>query len=393
MPERWSNWSGSVTSEPRRIVRPRTEEDLVSAMRGAAVDGLNVRVYGTGHSFMPLAATDGVLISLDDLQGIVSCDPSRMTATVWAGTKLTRVGELLLERGFAMEQLGDINVQSIAGAIGTGTHGTGPSLRNIPSQVVGLRIVTTGGEILECTTESDPDLMRAARVSMGTMGVFSTVTLRVLPAYQLHERIWQLGADDCLEQLDDLIAATRHFEFFWYPRTDRCECKRLQPTTEDPATPLPEGERVGWSANILPSVREMKFNEQEYSVPAEAGPDCFRAVRKRMLSHHPGVVWPVEYRTLAPDDAHISTAHERATVAISIHQDARLPFHEFFDDIEAIFVAHDGRPHWGKIHTRDAAYLRRQYPRWDDFCAARDRMDPAGRMLNPYLAGLFRPSA
>jgi len=409
MSEGWSNWSGSVGCAPRRIVMPAAEAEIRALVREASAEGLTVRVAGTGHSFTPLVATDGLLISLDNWRGIESYDAERGRVTVRAGTKLHDLGEELLALGLAMENLGDVDVQSIAGAVSTGTHGTGRTLGSISMQVVGLRLVGADGEVIDITEEGDPDLLRAARVSLGVLGVLSAVTLSVCPAYRLHERVWREPIGPCLERLEERIAANTRYEFFWFPASDEAECKTLNPTdlpADEPSAELVVGtppsavpgtprepaerERVGWSARVIPSVRARLFNESEYAVPAEAGPACFRAVRTRMLKRHPEVQWPVEYRTLAADDAWLSPAYARQTVTISIHQDARLPFREFFEDIEAIFRDHDGRPHWGKIHTRTAEELRALYPRWDDFLTARARLDPEGRFLNPYLQDLFR---
>jgi FAD/FMN-containing dehydrogenase len=390
MPAEWSNWSGSVHCAPRRMESPATEQALVALVREAARDGLSVRVVGTGHSFMPIAATDGVLISLDDWKGIESHDADRREATVRAGTKLTDLGGELLALGLAMENIGDVDVQSVGGAIGTGTHGTGRTLGNLSTHVTSMRLATAAGDLRECSAEREPDLLRAARVSMGMLGVISTTTLRLQPAFRLHERVWRLPMESCLEQLDHLIAGNTRFEFFWYPVADEASCKTLNPTDGEPNDLGDvEGERIGWSAHVIPSIRVNKFNEMEYAVPAEAGPACFRLVRARMRARHSDVAWPVEYRTLAADDAWLSPAHGRATVTISIHQDARLPFRDFFADIEAIFRDHRGRPHWGKIHYRSAAELRDLYPMWDRFTALRQEMDPVGRFLNVHLAALF----
>jgi FAD/FMN-containing dehydrogenase len=390
VPEGWSNWSESVRCTPSRIELPSNEEELSSIVVRAAREGLSVRVAGTGHSFTPLVTTDGVIVSLDEWTGIETCDAEHCWATVRAGTKLAALGELLFERGLAMENLGDVDVQSLGGAIGTGTHGTGRTFRNLSSQVTALRLVTASGEILDVTEGSHPDLLRAAQVSLGLLGVTSTVTLRLLPAFRLHERVWRLPALECLDRLNRLIAKNEHFEFFWHPQSDESECKTLTSTdlTPDQAPEL-EGERVGWSAQIIPSVRRLKFNEMEYALPAESGAACFRAVRQRMLERHPGVRWPVEYRTLAPDDAWLSPAFGRDTVTISIHQDARLPYAPFFDDIEPIFRSYGGRPHWGKIHSLTGSDLRGLYPKWDFFVALRESLDPEGQFLNPYLQGLF----
>jgi FAD/FMN-containing dehydrogenase len=293
-----------------------------------------------------------------------------------------------------------VDVQAIAGAVGTGTHGTGPSMGNISSNVTGARIVRGDGEIVEITEASAGELL-AARVALGSLGIFTQVELQLVPAYRLEERTWRARPGECMADLDRTIAATRHFEFFWFPQSDVCEMKSLHPT-DDPNDILevregggdvsvPLDRRCGWSHQIIPSVRNFKFHEMEYAVPSGAGPACFAQVRERIRSRWPDVAWPVEYRTLRADPAYLSPAHGRETVTISIHQDARLPYREFFEDIEPIFTAHAGRPHWGKVNTRTAEQLADLYPRWDDFRQVRDHFDPAGTFLNDYLRGLFAP--
>ena len=388
--ERWTNFSGRVSCLPAQSVRPKSEAELAELVRAAARDGRGLRVAGTGHSFTPLCATDGMLVSLDDWQGIVAIDRARGRATVRAGTKLRALGEPLLEAGLAMANLGDVDVQALAGAVSTGTHGTGPGLANVSSQVVGARLVRASGEALELSAERDRDELDAARVSLGLLGVFSTLELALVPAYKLHERVWKTGIEPCLDELARDVAATRHYEFWWYPHKDYAERKSLQPTGA-PAESVAgrKGERIDWSARILPTVRELRFNEMEYSVPAEAGPACFRQVRERMKTRWPDVVWPVEYRTVAADSAWLSTAHARASVAISLHQDAKLDPDAFFADCEPIFVAHGGRPHWGKLHRRTAPDLAAVYPRWADFQVLRRELDPGGVFANAYLRELF----
>jgi FAD/FMN-containing dehydrogenase len=386
----WSNWSGSVSCEPAALPAPASEAELVALVRRAAGEGRSVRVVGSGHSFLPLVATPGYVASLDDLAGLEDCDPSGLEATVRAGTKLRALGEALLARGLAMENLGDIDVQSVGGALGTGTHGTGRALRNLSAQVASLRLVLASGEVVECSADREPDLWRAARVSFGALGVVATVRFRLLPAYRLHERVRRSPLAECLERLEGDIASNRHYEFFWFPKHDFVEAKALNPTAAEPGEVIdPKTERIGWSAQILPSVREQKFNEMEYSVPAAAGPDCLRAVEARMRARWSGVAWPVEYRTLAADDAWLSTAFARETVTISIHEDARRPHAELFADLEPIFVEYEGRPHWGKWHTRKAADLATLYPRFGDFAALRERLDPRGVFLNDTLRALL----
>jgi FAD/FMN-containing dehydrogenase len=361
-----------------------------------------VRVAGSGHSFVPLCASDGLLISLDGLQGVVSADAQGKRATIRAGTKIHLLGEPLLACGLALENQGDIDRQSLAGAISTGTHGTGRTLGSLSTQVVSLRLVSAAGEIIECSHACEPELFKAAQVSLGTLGISTHVTLRVLPAYRLHERTWLATFDECLAQLDGLIAANRHFEFFWVPREDACAMKALNPSSAEPLSepataPAPVGrlarylkpERVDWSYRIFPSERNVRFNEMEFAVPAERGPGCLRELRELMLTRHHDVIWPIEYRTLAADDIWLSPAYQRESVTLSIHQAAELPHEAFFADAESIFRNHRGRPHWGKLHSHGAHDLSALYPLWERFQAVRERMDPKGRFLNTYLRAML----
>ncbi|RIK28223.1 MAG: FAD-binding oxidoreductase, partial [Chloroflexi bacterium] len=302
MPE-WSNWSGSVTGAPVRYLSPSSEGELQALVREAGQAGLRVRAHGTGHSFTPIAVGDDVLVSLEQWTGLETVDRERGRATVRAGTTLHELGALLLGHGLAMENLGDVDVQTLAGAVSTGTHGTGPTFGNISSQVTALRLVTADGALLECSAEQDEETYLAARVSLGMLGMISAITLRLLPAFRLHERVWRAPIDETMDKLDQHIDMNEHFEFFWYPSLDAAECKTLNTAVggpEDigklePVTVLASrttgmaalaenlgdlpGERVGWSAGIIPSVRTRKFNEMEYALPAGEGPACFQRVR------------------------------------------------------------------------------------------------------------------
>lgn len=368
------------------IAHATCEDDVAAVVRAAAREERCVRVAGSGHSFAPLVATDGVLLSLRELAGIVSCDPAAREATIRAGSTIASLGEPLLAHGLALANQGDVDVQAIAGALATGTHGTGAELGNLSSQLLGVRLVTADGATLQITAERDPELLAAARVSLGALGVVTEVRLALVPAYRLHERVWRVGIDECLAELEERVLRHRHFEFFWYPHKDYAEMKALDPT-DAAVDPLPErkGERIDWSHRIFPSVRDLRFNEMEYAVPRAAGPACFRAIRSRMRERHPDVLWPVEYRTVARDDGWLSPFYGRDGVAISVHQDATLPCDEFFADLEPIFREHGGRPHWGKIHNLTARELAPLYPGWQDFLAVRARLDPQGVFLNDHL--------
>ncbi|MEZ4735240.1 MAG: D-arabinono-1,4-lactone oxidase [Caldilineaceae bacterium] len=427
MTDTWSNWSGSVTCTPQRIAMPASEAEVVALIKQAALEQISVRVAGTGHSFTPLCASNALLVSLDGLQGltpspalpqlgggsVAPADDSLPNlgrtregyATFGAGTKLHQMGDPLWDAGLAMANMGDIDRQALAGAVSTGTHGTGPTLGSISTQAVGLRLLLASGEIVDCSAAQETELFKAAQVSLGALGIITQVTLRCLPAYRLHERTWVAGFDECMSQLDTLIANNRHFEFFWVPSEDVCAMKTLNPTTtetlespngaERPLCDQPSvtgrlaryvrEEKIDRSYRIFPSERNLKFNETEFAVPAASGPDCLREIRQLMQRRYPAVLWPIEYRTLAADDIPLSPAYGRATVTISVHQAAELPYQPFFADVEAIFRNHQGRPHWGKIHTNTARELTELYPAWGDFQAVRAQVDPTGLFLNEHL--------
>jgi FAD/FMN-containing dehydrogenase len=394
----WQNWSGRVTCFPSRIVRPRSEDELAATL---ALSAGPIRVVGSGHSFAELCATDGTLVDLDEMRGVISTDDEARTATVWAGTKLFELGEPLLARGLGLVNMGDIDRQSLAGAISTGTHGTGRTLGNISSSVVGLRMVLPDGQVAECSHAIEPKLLRVARVSLGVLGVITRVTLRCLPAYRLHQRTWPASFDGCMGDLEAMIAANRHFEFFWSPADDTCAMKALNPTDAPVGeiAPPPEAtgrlprylapERVDWSHRIFPSERNVRFNEMEFAVPAASGPACMLAIRDLMRTRHADVVWPVEFRTVAADDIPLSPAYGRESVTISIHQAAELPHERFFADAESIFREHGGRPHWGKLHAFTARDVSAAYTELPDFLSVRERLDPRSRMLSPYLRRLL----
>ena len=385
----WSNWSGCVRCTPAALWEPRDEAELVALVRRARDEGRTLRCVGSGHSQSPLVATEGWVLALDALQGLVDVDVGRCEATLRAGTKLHAAGTLLHAHGLAMENLGDVDVQALAGAVATGTHGTGPTLGNLSSRVVGVRAVLADGGVATWDEAEDPEALRAARVSLGLLGIFTELRLRCVPAFRLHEKVVRMPVERCLEELPARVAATRHFEFFWYPGRDFAEVKTLEPTARAALDPPVRYERIGWSHEILPSVREQRFVEMEYALPAEAGPACFAALRERVRTRHPELQWPIEYRTVAADDAWLSPAHGRATVTLSVHQDAQLPFRELFADLEGILQGHGGRPHWGKWHTLGGDALRRLHPRFEDFAARRRELDPEGRFLNDHLRGIF----
>lgn len=391
----WCNWSESLRFRPAARAFPDSEEAVRAEVRRAAAAGAVVRAVGAGHSSAPLVHTDDVLLSLDRLPaGVLAADPDAAQATVGAGTRLQDLHGELLRHGLAMENLGDVDTQTIAGAVATATHGSG-RLPNLSAQVVAVRMVTADGEVVEVDADRDPDLLRAARVSLGALGVVTALRLRLLPAFRARRREWGVPIEECLTSFDRLLATNRNVDFYWYPRRDDAKLRTVNPVDHDPGPDaLPSGvcteDETGWSGPVLTKQRTLRFHEMEYAVPAEAGVACFQEVRERIKRRHRQYVgWRVLYRYVAADDAYLSPAHGRDTVTISLHQNQTLPYREFFADIEPIFRAYGGRPHWAKIHNLAGRELLDLYPHADRFLAVRERLDPRGVFVNDYLRTLL----
>jgi FAD-linked oxidoreductase len=423
---RWQNWAGNQTAAPRRELTPRSAAEVAVAVTGAARDGLTVRMTGSGHSFTPVAATDGVLLRPDGLRAVRSVDPAAGQVTVEAGCQLRVLNEYLRGQGLALQNMGDIQEQTVAGAIQTGTHGTGRDLGGIAVQVTGLELVRADGELVSCSTGQDGKLFQAARIGLGALGVLTAVTFRVVPAFLLTAREEPMRWAEVIARLDELTSENEHFEFYWFPHTDGCLTKRNNRAV-GPAQPLPGWRyrlddeflsntlfgltcRVGQrypatipringiaaralgarqytdtSHRVFTSPRRVRFKEQEYAVPREHLAAVLAEVRALFARRDWRISFPIEVRVAPPDDIWLSTAYGRATGYIAIHVFHQAPHEDYFREVEAVMTAVGGRPHWGKMHSRDAAYLRGVYPRFADFVALRDELDPARRFSNTYL--------
>jgi FAD-linked oxidoreductase len=425
----WRNWSGYVTSPQARVVTPGTEAELAQTLRDAARDGLPLRMVGGGHSFSPLVQSTGLIVSLDKLQGLVAVDAQARTARVRAGTRLWALGGALAEHGLAMENLGDINVQSIAGATSTGTHGTGIGFGNLATQITGMTFLRADGATISASATENPDLFQGGRIGLGSLGVLSEISLGLVPAYRLHLERDVMDLEECLAQSDALIARHRNFEFYWIPHTDVVQTKAWNltdapadthewkrwandvllengvfgalcglgkavprlcpPLSRFCASVLSHSEQVDESHSMLATVRAVRFNEMEWSLPAERGADALREIKALIARRTFPLMFPLEYRWVRGDDLWLSPNHGRDSVHISVHQYRGMPFEGYFDAVQAICLNHGGRPHWGKVHSLEGRQLAALYPRWDDFLALRERMDPHGRFLTPYLRALF----
>ncbi|HAF68081.1 MAG TPA: hypothetical protein DCX77_02135 [Acidimicrobiaceae bacterium] len=385
----WTNWSGKLSAEPQSIVQVGTVDAIRGELSAAREGGWTVRTAGTAHSHYPLLPTDGVLLDTRPLTGLVSVDEQAMTATFRAGTKIHACGRPLLEHGMGLLNQGDIDQQSIGGAIATGTHGTGIKLGSFSSAVTQLSLVLVDGSVVTCSHAVEPDLFEAARLSLGALGVVVEATIRVRDAYRLEEHQWLEPLDSVMERIDELTQATRHFEYFWWPGQERAVCKSIDITEEPPKYPLgEEGQRRAWSFEVLPNQRLNPHTEMEYSVPSESGPACIEEINKLLSDHYPEVEWPVEYRTVAADDVWLSPARERSTVTISIHEAVQNDETSYYQDAEKIFRSHGGRPHWGKVHYLTSDDFSATYDHWDQWWGVRDDVDPTGVLLNEHLRQL-----
>jgi FAD/FMN-containing dehydrogenase len=388
----WTNWSGRWRGKPTALPFIRSEADAMAVVRDAASAGHTIRVAGAGHSHSPLVPNNGVIVDASGLAGVIDADSRSKRAWVWAGTRIYALGRPLHDAGLGLLNQGDIDRQAIAGAIATGTHGTGIGLKNLSASVLGAQVVLASGELVGCNADSNPDLWQIVRLNLGAVGLVTRLELQLREAYRLRERTWSVGFADLLPELTSLVTQTRHFEFFWYPHDDTAVAKSIEETTDDAQYPLAEeGSRVAWSYEVLPNHRPHLHTEMEYSVPAADGPACLADIRAMIHKDFQDLRWPVEYRTLADDDVWLSTAYQRPTVTISVHQDINEDDEPYFRACEEIFLSYAGRPHWGKVNYLGAGEMAQAHPRWLDWWQARDHVDPGGVFLNGYLNQL-RPN-
>ena len=421
----WRNWAGDQRCAPVGIERPASEQEVGEALRRAVRGGLRVRVAGAGHSFTDIACTDGVMLSLDRMSRLLEADPRSGRVRVQAGIRLHDLSIELAGRGLALENLGDVDTQTLAGALSTGTHGTGASFGNLSSQVTGLRMVSPGGEIVDCSTEKEPELFRAARVGLGALGVITEVTLRCMPIYTLHRIDEPRPLEPTLAGLDDHAGRHDHFELFVFPYTETALTRTTERTDRDPvpvdarrrwidevvlqnglldavcragrAVPrmvptlnrtvtaaMGRAERLDHSHRVYATPRLVRFTEMEYAIPRAAAAEAVRRVLTLIERRRLPVAFPVEVRFAAGDDAFLSPSHERESCYVAVHMYRGVEFESYFRAVESIMTGYGGRPHWGKRHYRTAETLGPLYPCWQRFAAVRERLDPDGVLANDY---------
>lgn len=424
----WQNWGRTEKVRPQLVEYPTTIEAVRRSVRAAAARGRAIKAVGAGHSFTGIAVAPGTLLELTELSGLISVDRERSRVRLLAGTRLHRIPALLAPYGLAMANLGDIDRQSISGAISTGTHGTGLRYGGIATQVVAATLVTADGELLTVDEDHESELLPAVALGLGALGILVDVTIQCVPAFVLRA----VERPEALDTVVDGVAARAqtedHFEYYWFPHTDVALTKTNTRLPGDATTaPLstvtkfvddavigngvhqavcsagravpalvPGINRLSakvWgdrefsdvSHRVFATSRGVRFREMEYAVPLEQLPSAFRALQRVIDDNDWKIEFPVEVRVAAGDDLWMSTAHGRTSGYIAVHRYWRADPTEYFAAVEEIMLAHEGRPHWGKMHRLDAAALRPRYPRFDDFVALRDRLDPHRAFRNPYL--------
>jgi FAD/FMN-containing dehydrogenase len=400
----WRNWADNQSFAPAHVVAPTSEAELLDALRVAAAERLPARAAGAGHSFSPIVETSGLLVEQSGLTGLVGVDRERRTATARCGTRIADLGAPLWQHGLGLANQGDIDGQTIAGAVATGTHGSGLTLGSISSTLVGARLATANGDVVE--VEPGSELLRAAQVSIGALGILTELTLQAVDAYELDEQIVVLSVDEVLDRWDELRDGHRHFSFFWLPakesaaafglsaddaRPDTCFVKLYQ--LADRGNPVPAGGRRDRSYRIYPSDFEPTFHEMEHMLPLAHGPEAFAEVRHLIQRRFPECTIPVEVRFTATDDGMLSPNYGRDSVVLSVSGIPGTDYWPFLEAVDEIFDRFDGRPHWGKICFMTRARMERLFPELDAFRRIRHELDPEERMLNDFLRPLLGGSA
>jgi FAD-linked oxidoreductase len=434
MAKEWRNWAGDQRCLPARIERPSSRGELVEAVQRAGQAGLTVRAVGAGHSFTDTACTGGVMLRMDRLDRVLGVDREAGLVKVEAGIGLRALSEAIWGYGMALENLGDIDKQTISGAISTATHGTGGRFRNLSTLVEAVELVLPDGTLLEVSPDSEPELLPAVRLGLGALGVIATVTLRTVPAFTVRRVDSPLPLEETLERIHDLADGSDHFEFYVFPHTETALLRQSTRTDEPPrprnavleygqevvlenwviggvarlgrrlparipklsrfvASQLGTSTKVDRSYRVYASDRRVRFTEMEYAIPRRHAADAARRVLDTAERAEPPVGFPIEVRFVAADDSWLSPAHDRDTTYIAVHQFQGMSWESYFRSVEAVMLEYGGRPHWGKRHFQTAATLAERYPHWEDFRALRARLDPEGHFRNHYLDRVLGPVA
>jgi FAD-linked oxidoreductase len=428
----WRNWAGDQRCLPARIERPASRAELVESVKRATDAGLTVRAVGAGHSFTDVVCTGGVMLEFDRLDRVLEVDREAGLVKVEGGVGLRALNETIWGYGLALENLGDIDAQTVGGAVSTATHGTGARFRNLSALIEGMELVLPDGTLLEISASEQPELLPAVRVGLGALGVIATITFRAVPAFTIRRVDSPQPLADTLASLPDLADGSDHFEFYVFPHTEVALLRQSERTEEEPsprgrlleygqevvlenwvigtvarlgrrfpsrvprlsrfiASRLGKSTKIDRSYRVYASQRRVRFTEMEYAIPRRHAREAIEAVLAAAEQADPPVGFPIEVRFVAGDDSWLSPTHDRDSCYVAVHQFQGVAWESYFRSVEAIMSEHGGRPHWGKRHFQTVATLAERYPRWEDFLALRARLDPGGSFRNAYLDRVLGP--
>ncbi len=418
------NWAGNLSFKPKQVLAPASTQEAQDIVKEHLYKRQGIRVRGSAHSWTPLIETNDSFLHLDSMQGIRNIDKNNQLINVYAGTKLSRFGDEAFKQGLALPNQGDIDKQSLAGAISTGTHGTGIELQSISNQAQSFTIILGTGDILKIEKEKDFNLFQAAGVSLGALGLITEMTIKAIPAYKLDVQIWSEDMSTCLSKLDSRIKENRHFEIFYFPVGDWCLAKKMNKTEKKKSffsSAQKVNERVvenwlyegihylahknkayktldnfvrkcastkhfvNWSHKAFAAERTIRFMEMEYNLPIEKFDEVFAEMKSVIKKNNFETLFPIEIRFVKADNLWLSPAYKRDSVYFAVHSYIKEDFRPYFNAMEAIFKRHGGRPHWGKWHSMNRAEFENAYPKFNDFIQIRQQYDPTGLWLNPYL--------
>ena len=419
------NWSENQHWNPTQFLQPLSEEEIVKIVQKAAENQQKIRVYGSKHSFTALNNSDEISLNLDKYQGIISIDKTTNYVTVKAGTKLFNLTNLLAKHNLALENMGDVDTQSIAGAIGTGTHGTGIQLGNISTQVIDIKFVNGLGKIVFCSENDNIELFKCMQISLGVFGIITEITLKCVPNYKLKLEKKAEKLDEVLLNLNSLNSTNRNFEFYWLPYTNAVQTKYSNLTKEKAdkdnflnyfndiiienyvfkalcnsakwfpklnvgvskfsAKFLSDSTKIKECKDVYATPRLVKFTEMEYNIPTEAYQDCIKDITKLINTKKFDIHFPIENRFVQKDDIYLSPAYKRDSAYIACHVYKGKEFKPYFNALEEIFSNYEGRPHWGKLHSKKADYFSEKYPMFEAYNKERKKHDPNQIFLNKHL--------
>lgn len=425
----WKNWARNVSCSPMTIESPSTVEEIQELVTKANNNGKKIRVVGSGHSFTEVCATDQIMLDISNLSGIDAVDIAKKQITFWAGTSVREAGVLAIKNGMGQENLGDFDLQTLAGATATGTHGTGLKLTGIAKQIVAFWIVTSTGELIECSAEKNKTIFEAGRVSLGTFGIIVKVKLQMVDAYKLKCDTKLVNLPELLPKIPKLLQEHRNLEFFYFPMTDKAICKQMNITNKPVkdskiknyinqkiientalnlicelthrfninaqkinqlmASFVGSDTRINYYNKILATDRNVRFYEMEYNIPTDDFANFFKELSELINAKKYPVFFPIEIRWVQKDDIWLSPTYKRDAVYFAIHTYHKSLVPEYFTDVEQLAMKYQGRPHWGKIHYQNATYLKTVYPKWEEFMKIRKELDPKGTFSNTYIESVF----